>query len=90
MQTDEVWRTCALFCTSTLNRTATGILLLLQPERSESRTAERLSSRLKVSLSLTAAALACGEYRHVHRAKVCFSACGRSAHRRGRGSTVVA
>lgn len=69
---------------------ATGILLLLQPERSESWTAERLSSRLKIFLSLTAAALAFGEYRHVHRTKDCFSASGRSAHRRARGSAVVA
>ncbi|MGO9593875.1 MAG: hypothetical protein ACLQFT_04050 [Steroidobacteraceae bacterium] len=66
------------------------ILLLLQRERSETWTAERLSSRLNMSPSLTAAALSLGEHRDVHRAKACFSACGRSAHRRARGSTVVA
>lgn len=51
------------------------ILLLLQRERSE---------------TWTAAALSLGEHRDVHRAKACFSASGRSAHRRARGSTVVA
>jgi hypothetical protein len=51
------------------------ILLLLQRERAE---------------TWTAAAHSLGEYRDVHRAKGCFSASGRSAQRRARGSTVVA